>query len=383
MYELDDYVAMVSDRLRTPAYLAAMAEVIRPGDRVLDLGTGFGFFAVHACRLGAAHVWAIEPNDAIGLGAAIAQANGVADRITFLQGWSTAITLPERADVLIEDLRGISPLHGARLAVLRDARDRLLVPSARRVPIADVFLAAPAEMPADLAEVASAAPDAIDGVVISPVRKRLRDAVHRTSAGPEVLLAPGLEWARLDLASLDVRDPEGSLAWRAERAGSLAGLLTWFRAVLTPAVEFETGPSVAKSVYGRAFLPSPRPVEVRTGDVIRARIRTRHDGTDFVWVWDLSVERDGLLVARERGSNLASRVLSASRRAVRSADHRPERTDEVELLATLARAVDGVTGLAGIAAELQRRHPARFRSAPEALRWAGDTLARLAEEPPR
>src|SRR5262245_12036809 len=229
MYELDDYLAMVSDRLRTPPYLAAMSQVIRAGDRVLDLGTGFGFFAVHACRAGAAHVWAIEPNDAIGLGRAVAEANGVADRITFMQGWSSSLTLPQRADVLVEDLRGISPLHGERIAVLRDARDRLLVPDARRVPVADELFAAPAELPGDLDAFdpgEAGATRAIDGIVVGPVQRRLSETIHRTNGGPEVQLAAGRPWARLDLAMLDADDPSGTVDWRVERDGRLAGLLS-------------------------------------------------------------------------------------------------------------------------------------------------------------
>ena len=132
MYELADYLAMVGDDARTKAYLDAMTAVVRPGDHVLELGTGFGYFAVHACRLGAAHVWAIEPNDAVSLGRPLAEAHGCAERITFIQDYAERVTLPRRADVLVEDMRGTSSLNGSRLAVLLDAEARLLAPGARR-----------------------------------------------------------------------------------------------------------------------------------------------------------------------------------------------------------------------------------------------------------
>lgn len=381
MYELDDYLAMVTDRLRTPAYLDAMRAVIRPGDRVLDLGTGFGFFAVHACRLGAAHVSAVEPNDAIALGRAVAEANGCADRITFIQDWSERVHLAQRADVLIEDLRGISPLHGTRFEVLRDARSRLLVDAARRVPLADELLVAPAELPDDLARFDADAPDEIDGVRIAPVRERLRDAVLRTRGGADSLLADGAIWARVDLAAPPSGGLSGTVEFRSQRAGRLHGLLSWFRATLAPGISFETHPSGPRSVYDRAFLPLPTPVAILEGDRIITGIRTRSDGVDHVWVWEVQVERAGIVVAKQRGANLASRARSAARRALRASDHQPARTDAIELLASLTAAVDGVARLDAIAATLHARHPEMFRSEQEALRWAGDRLGRLAEEP--
>ncbi len=70
------------------------------------------YYALLACKFGAKKVYAIEPNDAIDLARALTEANGFAGRIEFIQGISTTITLPERADVIVSDLRGSVPLFG-------------------------------------------------------------------------------------------------------------------------------------------------------------------------------------------------------------------------------------------------------------------------------
>lgn len=380
MYEIDDYLAMVEDPVRTPAYLAAMAVTIRPGDRVLEIGTGFGYFAVHACRLGAAHVWAVEPNDAVAHGRALAAANGCADRITFVQGFAERLSLAERADVLVEDLRGTSPLHGSRLAVLRDARDRLLVPDARRVPLRDALLLAPSELPEDLARLAPAAPAAPHGISVAPIRALLPHAVHRTRAGADALLAGGAVWARLDYADLPDADPAGDAEFTVERDGMLAGFVSWFETTLAPGIGFDTGPAAGRTVYDRGFLPLGDPVAVRTGDRVTVRVRTRFDGTEYVWAWDTEVHYAAGGVERRRCSNLLTRAISALRRSRRSAEHVPARTAEVESLATLLGAVDGATPLAEIARVLRGAHPDAFASEQDALRWAGELLARLDEE---
>ena len=89
-------------------YGAGLRRALRRGSVVMDLGCGPGVFAVLACKLGARRVYAVEPENVIGLAREIAAANGCADRIEFFDKLSTEITLPEPADVIISDLRGVA-----------------------------------------------------------------------------------------------------------------------------------------------------------------------------------------------------------------------------------------------------------------------------------
>ena len=110
------HIKMLNDKARTDAYLKAIEEVIRPGDVVLDLGTGTGVFAATAARQGARHVYAIE-SSAIGSSAqGLFAANGLADRVTLVPGHSTQVSLPEPVDVLVSELIGNDPL-GERIEI--------------------------------------------------------------------------------------------------------------------------------------------------------------------------------------------------------------------------------------------------------------------------
>src|SRR5947208_2973116 len=102
---LRHYRALADDP-RLPAFQRAIAEVVRPGDVVADIGCGLGTFAVFACHAGAARVWAVEQGPIVEVAREVVRANGCADRVKFLIGRSTAIEPPERARVVVfEDYR--------------------------------------------------------------------------------------------------------------------------------------------------------------------------------------------------------------------------------------------------------------------------------------
>ncbi|MBE9478891.1 MAG: 50S ribosomal protein L11 methyltransferase, partial [Chloroflexi bacterium] len=115
MYDLTDYADMIADRVRMDAYALALKTVVKPDSVVLDIGTGPGLHALLAAKFGARKVFAIEPNDVVYLAREVAVVNGFADRIDFYQDLSTNVTLPERADIIVSDMRGSLPLYGEHI----------------------------------------------------------------------------------------------------------------------------------------------------------------------------------------------------------------------------------------------------------------------------
>jgi SAM-dependent methyltransferase len=141
------HIAMLNDARRTGAYLQAIRQVVRPDSIVLDIGTGTGVLATAAAGAGAEHVYAIDA--ATGSWArAVAKANGLADRVTVLDGWSARIELPHRANMLITETLGDDPLSERMLETVIDARQRLLQPDAITVPAVVRIVAVPVQIPA-------------------------------------------------------------------------------------------------------------------------------------------------------------------------------------------------------------------------------------------
>ena len=128
------HIAMLSDTSRTSTYLDAVRHVVRPGDVVVDLGSGTGILAIAAAQAGARHVYAIEKGAIADQAARLITENGLDDRITLIRDLSTRVELPEKANVLVTETFGNEPLGEQVLAYVGDAVRRLLTPDARLVP---------------------------------------------------------------------------------------------------------------------------------------------------------------------------------------------------------------------------------------------------------
>lgn len=129
-----EHARMLDDVRRTDAFTAALRATVRPDDVVLDIGTGSGILAMTAALAGARHVYAIEASGIAELARRAFADNGLADRITLLEGWSTRVSLPERATLLVSEVIGAEPLEEDILGTTIDARRRLLTPDAQLVP---------------------------------------------------------------------------------------------------------------------------------------------------------------------------------------------------------------------------------------------------------
>ena len=62
---LKEHYGYLSDAIRQQRFAVALSRVVRPGDRVVDVGCGFGVLGLLCLKAGAAHVWGIDRTAAI------------------------------------------------------------------------------------------------------------------------------------------------------------------------------------------------------------------------------------------------------------------------------------------------------------------------------
>eukprot|EP00986_Skeletonema_menzelii_P010632 scaffold5266_cov138-Skeletonema_menzelii.AAC.4 len=131
-FDKSAYQAMMKDQSRTPLFEQAIINRLKSAEPesqiVLDLGTGpFALFAVIAAKNGAKHVYAIEASkEAAATARETIEKLGFTDKITVLEGFSTDITLPEKADFAVAEIVGSVASEEGAYATIYDAHQRLL-----------------------------------------------------------------------------------------------------------------------------------------------------------------------------------------------------------------------------------------------------------------
>lgn len=273
---------MLNDQPRTQRFLSAIAQVVRPGDVVVDLGTGTGILAIAAARAGARKVYAIEAGPVGPVAKKLFAANGLADKIELVEGYSTDVDLPERADVLVTETFGNSPLSEEVLEIVVDARRRLLKPDARVVPGSVRVFATPVMVPEkELGEFVFT-PRCLEqwrrwyGVDFTPLGSVDRNALlthwlDRAKVADWPPLAPTAPLIDIDLTTLSDAKVHGTAEVPVHKKGVLSGIAVHFDLHLSESVSHSTdawqsGPDNHWLVPIYFFV---EPMDVRRGDVLR------------------------------------------------------------------------------------------------------------------
>jgi protein arginine N-methyltransferase 1 len=374
MYSIGDYGDMIADKVRMDPFAYAMKANIGPDSVVLDIGTGTGIHALLACKFGARKVYAIEPNEAIHLARELARVNGYADRIEFIQDISTHVTLPEKADVIVSDLRGVLPLFGGHIPSIVDARQRHLAPGGVLIPKRDTVwvslveagkvyneLIVPWDYPYGLAM------EEVKQIVLNSWIEENTDTFSQRN----LLMEPQI-WTVLDYMSIENPDVSSSnLIQKATRDGTAHGLLLWFDGELADGIQVFNGPGAEKvaEVYGCGFFPLLEPVTSAKGDTITLDIRADLVNDQYLWRWhtcihsgdDPQVIKANYEQSTDLDSALESAVLHES-----VLNFRPSRSESGEIDHFILGMMDGGNTIDHIARGAQAKYPVRFKTQREA-----------------
>ena len=260
---LDYYTALLTDRPRIEAFREAILAEVKPGDRVLDVGSGLGTYAFFAAEAGAEKVWAVESGPVAHLASLLATANGLDDRVEFIRGKMPDVEAPEPVDVLIFEDYPIRLLDHRTHGLLTAFKERFLKPDGRLVPgLARLWLAPAAgrELSMELDPEAAEA-FGIDWSVMFPYvvngPRYVRVARDRVLAPPQV----GSELTLLDppeAASLAI-DAE----WTFDEPATVEALLYWFEIRLGD--RWLSNAPGEESVWGQVSLPLHPAIQIPRG----------------------------------------------------------------------------------------------------------------------
>jgi protein arginine N-methyltransferase 1 len=375
MYSISGYGEMIADQVRMAAFSRALHRVVTADSVVVDIGSGTGIFALLACKFGARRVYAIEPADAIQTGRLLAATNGYTDRIVFHQEISTRVELPEKADVIVSDLRGVLPLFEQHIPSIVDARRRFLATGGHIIPWRDRLWAT-----LITAEDTYAGYDKPWGanshdLDLAPARRIVFNNWRKERITADQLIAQPECLATLDYTAIESSDLRAKADFKIPAAGIAHGLCIWFETELVDGVGFSNAPGASELIYGQAFFPLLEPLQLERGDEVVVNLRADLTGDDYVWSWEThqySRSYRSSPKAELRQSTFFGVPLSLQQLHKRSADHVPVLSEEGEVEKFALTLMNGTTKLEDIALQLLEHFPHRFKNSIDCLNFAGE-----------
>jgi protein arginine N-methyltransferase 1 len=360
--------SMLADEVRTRTFLRAILKTVRPGDVVLDLGSGTGLLAYYACMSGAKRVYAVEAGPIVELARRVCRHNGFQDHVVFLNDWSTNVDLPEPVDVIVTETIGNVGFEEGILNWILDAEERFLVEDGRIVPGAIELVVVPAEADQEYAYVDSWN-QSFHSLDYSPARSLAVNNMLWADLSAESYLSEPASLVRVVTAQAITADIGGELAFVASRDGLVHGIGTWFAAELAPGEWLSNAPPLRTPSWSQVLLPLEQPLPVRKGDHISVQVRTRHSAVH--WQWQASVnsvtdsQSSHRTTARSQQETIAGELRAAD--PIFSRSHMPVRNEDAQVDLFILSAMDGASSVQKLAEELMARFPVRFTSEEGAL----------------
>ncbi len=188
--DLSQHEEMLSDAVRVQAYHRGIHRNVRPGDVVVDLGTGTGLLAFMASRAGAKKVYAVEHSDFIEIAREIGRHNGFTN-IEFVQANSREFTPPEPIDVVLHEQMGDELFNENMVQNLLDVRDRFLRPHGRILPAKFRLFVEPVSLHETMRVRRFWNIDLPDGIDLGPMRESHGAERYQSGRAEQTWLRPG------------------------------------------------------------------------------------------------------------------------------------------------------------------------------------------------
>ena len=367
---------MLLDEARVSAYARAIAATVRPGDVVLDVGSGSGLLALLAARAGARRVYAVERSAMIELVRRHIEENGLGGVVEAVHADLVDLHgLPEAPRVVVSEMLGHFAPAEQQHRVYRMARrlarpDAVLIPASYQLAFA---AARPRALERELAQLADVA-----GVRLGALVERLAGRVTLARLAPDDLV--GAE-VRGEAITIDAPLPTSFTA-RVPVAvtGPVTAICVSFVATLAPGVELSTGVGASRTHWLHTVFPVHPALDCTAGELLDVELLPRVVTDRGTWAWRVSngtTTRRGDALRLLLGDKAA--VLEQLGLRVPSAGLREVAPRLREWAAILDGGVDHAASLEALAQRLLARAPLEYPGLEEARQAVAALLVAAAK----
>ena len=371
---LEEHLGYIADSIRLEQFKKAIAETIKPNDRVVDLGCGSGVLGLLCLQAGTAQVIAIDSTAMLEVARKTFKQAGFADRSVFIRNHSSRVTLTEPVDGVICDHVGYFGFDYDILATLQDARRRFLKPNGYLIPARLRLYIAAIESESCYTKAEGWQAEHIPAE-FHWIRHHGINAKHAVELSSDDLLCVPAELADIDLSADNPEFYSWTSELHIERDGVLHGLAGWFNCELAQGVWMTNSPLSDQRIdRAQAFLPIDRALAVQAGELLKIRIMARPAHNIIAWVVECPASGQKFSHSTWQGLLLTREDLVRTQ---------PDRVPHLNHLGKARNIVlgycDGQRTIQEIEQAVLREHPDMFPSTDEISRFVAQALGRDTE----
>jgi 2-polyprenyl-3-methyl-5-hydroxy-6-metoxy-1,4-benzoquinol methylase len=278
---LQAHQGMLQDRIRTLAYRRAIERMVKPGQRILDIGCGTGILSLFAANKGCTKVCAVEHSEEMMRCAReIAAANKLTDRIEFITSDIFDFKSNCKFDILLHEQLGHFVWDENMISKVAHIRENFLKPDAIIIPSAIHICIAPTDFKSELEKSMDFWSRRVYGFDFRCVKMRhyVQEAIF--AVAPSIInlhdkstfLCREKLLHSIDLTTASSLPDELSAEFTAMRSGTLRGVAGYFSASSAGRTMFSTRPARNTTHWKQFFLPCIEQRKVSRGDTIRVTI---------------------------------------------------------------------------------------------------------------
>lgn len=268
---------MLVDSTRTEAFRRAIAEVVKPGDRVIDVGTGSGILAMFAAQAGAGEVTGLEVTAMADWAEHLATVNGL-DAVRIVRGDAAGYQAEAPVDLVMGEFIGLAFLDEWRhMAAFAAVRDRNLRPGGTVLPRGARLLLSAIDSRRLYVTLGYGFWEApAYGLDFSDVREADIAAPARyVVTADEADVVATEEIAAFDFLTVTAQDCffTSEIVFRYPVGGSFHGVLAHFELDMAPGQVLAMGPAHRETCWHHSYLPMPA-LQVPAGGEVTIRTRS-------------------------------------------------------------------------------------------------------------
>lgn len=362
---LEYHHSMLIDKVRTETFKQAIEQEVQPGDVVLDIGCGSGILTYFACLAGAKRVYAVEQGPMYELARTLCQQNGFMDQVVFLNDWSTKITLPELADVLITETIGNIGFDEGILGWVLDARKRNLKANARILPRTLSLYAVPVQTKNDYNDMARWEAG-FYGLNFSAAKRVAVNNLMWVTFGAKHFMSQPAPMLTVNLNEIDKDTFCVERPFHVTKNGIIHGIGGWFSSEIAPGISLTNKPKNQTPSWNHGFMSLERPLHVEIGDTVKVRIQIQENASQ--WDWDMTLSYPTSSSGQSPDERIEQSTQMGNLRPKPLADTvTPARNQDGEIDLFILQKMDGWQTINDIARETAVQFPARHPTFEHAL----------------